>query len=57
MKKNKILLYVTLFALILNVFNPLIVYAASKGEIRHNSITIGDTKEAGNVKVLRLLLK
>lgn len=53
MKKNKILLYVTLFALILNIFNPLIVYAESKGKIRNNPITVGDTKEAGNVKVTK----
>lgn len=57
MKKNKILLYVTLFALILNIFNPLIVYAESKGEIRKNSITVGDTKEAGNVKVTKTVTK
>ena len=58
MKKNKILLYVTLFALILNIFNPLIVYAASKGEISNNNpITVGDTKEAGNVKVTKTVTK
>lgn len=57
MKKNKILLYVTLFALILNIFNPLIVYATSKGEIRNNPITVGDTKEAGNVKVTKTVTK
>lgn len=53
MKRKKILLYVTLFALILNIFNPLIVYAESKGEIRNNPINVGDTKEAGNVKVTK----
>ena len=53
MKRKKILLYVTLFALILNIFNPLIVYAESKGKIRNNSINVGDTKEAGNVKVTK----
>lgn len=58
MKRKKILLYVTLFALILNIFNPLIVYAASKGEIsRNNPITVGDTKEAGNVKVTKTVTK
>lgn len=58
MKKNKILLYVTLFALILNIFNPLMVYAASKGEISNNNpITVGDTKEAGNVKVTKKVTK
>ena len=57
MKRKKILLYVTLFALILNIFNPLIVYAESKGVIRNNPITVGDTKEAGNVKVTKMVTK
>ena len=57
MKRKKILLYVTLFALILNIFNPLIVYAESKGVIRNNPITVGDTKEAGNVKVTKTVTK
>lgn len=53
MKKNKILLYVTLFALILNIFNPLIVYATSKGEINNPTVKVGNTDEAGNVKVTK----
>lgn len=57
MKKNKILLYVTLFALILNIFNPLIVYAESKGKIRNNPITVGNTEAAGNVKVIKTVTK
>ena len=57
MKRKKILLYVTLFALILNIFNPLIVYAESKGKIRNNPINVGDTKEAGNVKVTKTVTK
>ena len=57
MKKNKILLYVTLFALILNIFNPLIVYAASKGEINNPTVKVGNTDEAGNVKVTKTVTK
>lgn len=57
MKKNKILLYVTLFALILNIFNPLIVYAASKGEINNPTVNVGNTDEAGNVKVTKTVTK
>ena len=57
MKKNKILLYVTLFALILNIFNPLIVYAESKGEIRKPTVEVGNTGAAGNVKVTKTVTK
>ena len=57
MKKNKILLYVTLFALILNIFNPLIVCAASKGEISNPTVEVGNTEAAGNVKVTKTVTK
>ena len=57
MKKNKILLYVTFFALILNIFNPLIVYAASKGEINNPTVEVGNTDKAGNVKVTKTVTK
>ena len=57
MKRKKILLYVTLFALILNIFNPLIVYAASKGEINNPTVKVGNTDEAGNVKVTKTVTK
>lgn len=57
MKKNKILLYVTLFALILNIFNPFIVYAASKGEINNPTVEVGNTDKAGNVKVTKTVTK
>lgn len=57
MKRKKILLYVTLFALILNIFNPLIVYAASKGEINNPTVNVGNTDEAGNVKVTKTVTK
>lgn len=57
MKRKKILLYVTLFALILNIFNPLIVYAESKGEIRKPTVEVGNTGAAGNVKVTKTVTK
>lgn len=57
MKKNKILLYVTLFALILNIFNPLIVYAESKGKIKKPTVKVGNTAAAGNVKVTKTVTK
>lgn len=57
MKRKKIPLYVTLFALILNIFNPLIVYAASKGEINNPTVKVGNTDEAGNVKVTKTVTK
>lgn len=57
MKRKKILLYITLFALILNVFNPLFVFAADRGDIKDPEIFAGDISDAGHVKVTKKVTK
>ncbi len=57
MKRKKILLYVTLFALILNVFNPLFVFAADRGDIKDPEIFAGDISDAGHAMVTKKVKK
>ena len=57
MKRKKILLYITLFALILNVFNPLFVFAADRGDIKDPEIGAGDILDAGHAMVTKKVKK